>query len=324
MPDVESAGAVYLRPVALGAIGQETGVILEGQPDTPAESQRNPALNYEIATPGYFEAMRIPLKRGRLFDVRDDRRSPRVAVVSESTARRLWPGQDPIGKRLLLPSMIDAKHPHEWRTIVGVVSDVRYRGIDDVRLDFYDAALQAPLEAMTLVVRTTQTTMNVAATVQAEIRRLDPNVVIDGVTTMDAAVDRLLAPWRFSAWTLVVFAAFAFALAVVGLFSLVMLDVTHRQRELAIRLAIGAGRLDLLRSVLEPAAWRLAAGTIFGVAAALAASRALKSLLFGVAAVDAVTYATVVALVVVVVTFASYFPARKAAAVDPATLFTSR
>ena len=319
---VEAVGAVYLRPFALGVIGQETWVILEGQPDTPAASEQNPALNYEIATAGYFDAMRIALKRGRFFDARDDRRSPRVAIVSETAARRLWPGEDPIGKRLLIPSMVDANHPHEWRTVIGVVSDVRYRGIDDVRLDLYDAALQAPLDAQTIVIRTSQDAVSVAAAVQAEARRLDRNVFIDGLTTMDAAVGRVLAPWRFSAWTFAVFATFAFALAIVGLFSMVMLDVAHRQRELAIRLAVGARRADLLRSVLVPAGWRLLGGTIVGAVAALAGSRALNSLLFGIRSIDAMTYASVIALVVSVVALASYLPARRAAAVDPATLFT--
>ena len=322
LPNVDAAGAVYLRPFVLGVIGQETSVILEGQPDTPAASQRNPALNYEVATPGYFQAMRIALKRGRLFDARDDRRSPRVAIVSEATARRLWPGEDPIGKRVLLPSMIDARHPHEWRTVIGVVGDVRYRGIDDVRFDLYDAADQAPLEARTIVIRASQDPVSVAAAVQAEARRLDPNVFIDGLTTLDAAVARIMAPWRFSAWTFGVFAAFAFALAVVGLFSMVMLDVAHRERELAIRIAVGARRLDLLRSVLVPAGWRLLGGTLFGIAAALAGSRALQSLLFGIESIDGGTYAGVIAVVVGVVSIASYLPARKAARSDPTMLFT--
>ena len=121
---------------------------LEGQPNTAAASQRNPALNYEVATPGYFAAMKIGLTHGRLFNDRDDRHAPRVALVSESAARRLWPGQDAVGKRLLIDS-VDPATAREWRTIVGVVNDVSYRGLDDVRLDIYEAASQAASDATT-------------------------------------------------------------------------------------------------------------------------------------------------------------------------------
>ena len=324
LPHVDAAGAVYLRPLALGAIGQETPVLLEGQPDTPAASDQNPGLNYEIATSGYFTTMRIALKRGRVFDARDDARSPPVVILSESAARRLWPGQDPIGKRLLIPDMRTGGRDGRWRTVVGVVADVRYRGLDDVRLDIYEAALQAPIDALTLVVRTSQNPAVVASAVQAEARRLNPDVFIDGVTTMEAVVGQVTAPWRFSAWTFALFAAFAFGLAIVGLFSLVMLDVTHRHRELAIRLALGARRADVLRSVLVPAGVRALAGTALGVIAALAASRTLRSLMFGISTGDRVTYAMVIVVVFAVVAVASYVPARRAACVDPAMLFTDQ
>jgi putative ABC transport system permease protein len=322
LPHVDAAGAVYLRPLALGVIGQETQVTLEGQSGAPAVQGQNPGLNYEIATPGYFTAMGIALRRGRLFDARDDVRSPPVIVVGQSTARRLWPGQEPIGKRVRMPNMLTGAPDARWRTVIGVVDDVRYRGLDDVRLDIYEAALQAPLDALTIVVRTSQNTITATAAVQAAARRLDPAVYIDGVTTMDAAVGRLVAPWRFSAWTFGVFAAFAFALSIVGLFGLVLLEVSGRWHELAIRSAIGAARTDLLATILLPAARRAVAGAALGLAASIAAHRTLRSLLFGIDSIDAVTYAGVIAVVACVVMIASYIPARKAAAVDPLSLFT--
>jgi putative ABC transport system permease protein len=320
LPDVEAAGAVSLRPLALGPIGQETSVILEGQPNTPEAARLNPELNYQVATPGYFPAMRIQLKRGRLFNADDRVRSSPVVLVGESTARRLWPGQDPIGKRVLVPTTTPEGPPNAWRTVVGVVGDVRYRGIDDVRLDVYDAALQSPVPATDLVVRTSGDPRRVAGAVQAAARGLDPRVIVDRLTTMDAIVSRAVAPWRFSVWMFTLFAAFAFMLAMVGLFSLVSLDVAQRRHEFAVRLALGAQRADVLRPVLLAAGRRVLAGVGLGLLGAIISTRGIRSLLFGVEALDTTTYAAVVALVFAVVAVASYLPARRAAETDPLVL----
>jgi putative ABC transport system permease protein len=320
LPDVEAAGAVYLRPLALGPIGAESGVILEGQPDTQQSARLNPTLSYQVATPGYFTAMRIPLRRGRLFNDRDSVASPRVAIVSESTARALWRGEDPIGRRILMPTHSSDGGPNVWRTVVGVVSDVRYRGIDDVRLDVYDAALQAAATAGDLVVRTSRDPLTVAGAVQAEARRLDARVVIDRLTTMDAIVLRAVAPWRFSVWMFTLFAVLAFVLATVGLFSLVSLDVAQRRHEFAVRLAVGAQRGDVRRSVLMSALWRVVPGVAFGVLAAVLGTRAIRNILFGVEPIDLTTYLTVIVLVLAVVTAASWLPAHRAAGIDPLAL----
>ncbi len=320
LPDVEVAGAVYLRPLALGPIGQETGVLLEGQAKTPDAARQNPTLNYQVATPGYFAAMRIQLKAGRLFNAQDRAGSPRVVLVGETTARRLWPGQDPIGTRVLMPTFASEGPESDWRTVVGVVADVRYRGIDDVRLDVYDAALQSPMAATDLVVRTSGDPRRVAGAVQAEARRLDPRVVVDRLTTMEAIVSRAVAPWRFSVWMFTLFAATAFMLATVGLFSAVCLDAAQRRHEFAIRLALGAQRADVLRSVLLVAAWRVLAGIAVGVLIAIAGTRGIRSVLFGVGALDAPTYGAVIALVLAVVAVASYLPARRAADIHPLAL----
>lgn len=321
LPHVDSAGAVVLRPLALGPIGSDIPVALEGQPDTPAVRRQNPGLNHQVATPGYFSAMGIELKRGRLFTTRDDGRAPRVALVSENAARRLWPGQDPIDKRLLMPSFLKPDDPQTaWRTIVGVVSDVRYRGLDDVRLDVYDAALQSPITADDLVVRGSGDLLTLAAAVQAEVRRLDPAALVENVTTLDAIVSRAMAPWRFGAWLFSFFAAVAFVLATAGLFSVVSLDVSQRRHEFAVRMAVGAQARDVISSVLMPAGWRVLAGVTIGVLGAVSATRALRSVLFGVEPLDLATYLTVVIAVCVVVAAASYIPARRAAGVDPLLL----
>jgi len=319
LPEVEAAGAVYLPPLALGPIGQETRVLLDGQPDTPEQRRKNATLNYQIATPGYFDAMRTPLKQGRLFTSHDHGRSPRVAILGESAARSLWPGENPIGKRLFMPTFApDA--PDAWRTVVGVVSDVKYRGINDARLDVYDPALQARQTAAHLIVRTSGDPLQVAAAVRARARELSPQVVIDSMTTLEAVVSRAMAPWRLSAWMLTLFATLAFVLASVGLFSLVSLDLASRRHELAVRLALGASRRDILWTVMTAAGGWAAAGVGIGLIVSTAGTRALRSLLFDVGALDGVTYAAVTLLVIGVVTLASYIPASRAAEIDPNTV----
>jgi putative ABC transport system permease protein len=320
LPKVEAAGAVSLRPLALGPIGEETWVILDGQPDGADSARLNPALNYQVATPGYFKAMRIELRRGRLFTDRDKAESPKVALVGESTARRLWRGEDPIGRRILMPTHSADGGPNVWRTVVGVVSDVRYRGLDDARLDVYDAALQSPSIAADLVIRTSGDPLAVAAAVQAEARRLDPRVVVDRLTTMDAIVSRALAPWRFSVWLFTLFAALAFLLATVGLVTLVSLDVTDRRREFAVRVALGARRRDIELSVLRAALRRIVPAVTLGVIGAAWGNRALRHILFQVNPLDPATYVSVILLVCLVVVAASWMPAHRAARVDPLAL----
>ncbi|MGH9374304.1 MAG: ABC transporter permease, partial [Vicinamibacterales bacterium] len=320
LPDVDAAGAVYLRPLALGPIGQETGVIVEGQPVVLETTRRNPTLNYEIATAGYFHVMRIPLLEGRLFTDRDTVDAPPVAIVSASTARTLWPGRSAIGQRFML-THDQAPPERAWRTVVGVVSDVRYRGIDDVRLDVYDALLQARMEARDVVVRGRGDARRLISAVQTEARRLDSGVLIDGVTTLDNVVARATAPWRFTSWTLSLFAAMAFGLSALGLFSLVSLDVADRRHEFAVRIALGASGEKVVRSVLLSIATRIMPGLLLGVIASAAGTQTLRALLFGVEVLDAPTYGVVVLLITCVTVIAAYVPARRAALVDPLTLF---
>jgi predicted permease len=318
-PGVEAAGAVLLRPLALGPIGSDTLVVLEGQPQLPGTTTRNPPVNYQVATPGYFPAMRIRLKEGRLFDARDTARSPRVILVSERAARTLWPGERPIGKRLLLPSQL-SDGPEVWRTVVGVVSDVRYRGLDDIRLDVYDAASQSGTVAAQVVLRAARDPLTLASLVQSEARRLNPRAVVDGVTTMDAIVARGVAPWRFSLWMFALFALLAFVLATLGLFSLVSLDIAHRRQEFALRVALGARSEDVVRTVMRAAVRQVLAGLGVGVVLAALGTRLVQGLLFDVGRFDLLTYATVIALVLAVVVTASYLPARRAGGANPLAL----
>ena len=210
--------------------------------------------------------------------------------------------------------------PRAWRTVVGVVADVRYRGIDGVSLDVYDPALQVGRPADNIVVRAAGDPLAVAPFVSALAREMDPRAVVDGVTSMEAVVRRAQAPWRLSVSLFLLFGGFAFGLAALGLFGLVALDVAHRRREFAVRLALGASRGAIVRGVLGRAGVRVAAGLAAGLLTALLVTRTMHSVLFEVVPADAVTYASVLAIVLVVVAVAAYVPARRAVRADPREL----
>jgi putative ABC transport system permease protein len=324
MQEIESAGAVYLTPMELGTIGQGTWAVAEGQPDTPETANANPIINYQSATPDYFAAMSIPLLRGRMFNDDDRANSPRVALISEGTAARFFPGQDPIGKRIKAASFNANQRVvgGVWRTIVGVVGNVRYKGLHEVPLDMYDPPAQTTVGTTTsLVVRMKpgyqHQALAIAAAIQTQARQRDPRVLISGIGLLDSVVDNAIAPWRFSAWVFAMFAALAFALSMLGLFSVVSLDVANRRREFAIRMALGATGRQIVGGVFRSAGLRAGAGIAIGVAVAAVATRSLQGLLFGVTLEDRVTYTSVIALVFVVVLVAAYVPARRAGGVDP-------
>lgn len=323
LPEVEAAGAVYLTPMELGSIGHGTWAIAEGQPETPETAQRNPIVNYLSATPDYFQAMGIPLLRGRMLTADDRATSPRVTLISESTAAAFFPNQDPIGRRFQAASF-SGRQGGVWRTVIGVVGNVRYRGLHEVPLDMYDPASQSNAPATSLVVRLEpgqeHRALAVAAAIQTQARHRDPRVLVSGITMLDDVVGKEVAPWRFSAWVFALFAALAFTLAMLGLFSLVSLDVANRRREFAIRMAVGASGSHIVGGVFRSAGLRAGLGITTGIAAALVATRSLQNLVFGIALLDLTTYGIVVALVVVVVAAASYIPARRAARQSPLTL----
>jgi cell division protein FtsX len=206
------------------------------------------------------------------------------------------------------------------RTIVGVVADVRYHALDDVSLDIYDPALQVDNRADNVVVRATGEAGGIAGMVRAIARELDREAIVDEVTTMDAVVGRAEAPWRLATWMFVLFAVLAFGLAAVGLFGLVALDVEHRRREFAIRVALGSTPTAIRRRVLRRAAGHVTVGLAAGFATAAAGTSVMRSLLFGIAPHDAPTYAAVFALVIVVVGMAAWLPARSAGRNDPSAV----
>jgi hypothetical protein len=248
-------------------------------------------------------------------------------LLSESAAAAFFPGQNPVGKRIKAASFNSAEPALDgsWRTIVGIVGSVRYKGIPEVPLDMYDPPAQTTVGTTTsIVVRLKpaheHNALAVAAAIQTQARQRDPRVLVSGIMMLESVVNKEIAPWRFSAWVFALFAALAFALAMIGLFSLVSLDVANRRREFAIRIAVGASGRHIVGGVFRSVGVRAGLGIAGGLAVAAIATRSLRSLLFGVPLIDALTYVAVAALVTVVVAAASYLPARRAATADPLVL----
>jgi predicted permease len=317
LPGVEAAGAIFLRPLEHAGIGTDASILLEGQ--RVEDSEQNPRANYEAVTPGYFEAMSMRMRRGRPFTDADDNRGQQVAIVSEGLARRLWPGQEAVGKQLLRPGAPkDLNGKPMWSTVVGVVADARYRGIADVRFDLYVPYLQNPNDPVKhLMVRTTTDPLVLARAIRAEALRLEPGALAEAATTMEAVVGKAIAPWRFSASTIGFLSALAIIIAILGVYGIVKQSSVERTKEIAVRVALGASSRSIVTLVLREALLVVMAGIAMGLLAAGIASSVMTSLLFDVQALDPITFFAMAVLFSIVALAATYLPARRAARVDP-------
>jgi putative ABC transport system permease protein len=323
VPGVTAAGAIYLRPFEHGPIGMDTNVILEGQPLTSWASSRNPILNWEAATPGYFRAMDIRLLRGRLFNELDTGTSPPVVIVSEALAARLWPGQDPISRRLIAYGAPGDEQQPGWQTVVGVVESARYREVQAPRFDLYLPYRQAPNDVQHFMLRTTGHPLAVVPELRSAVANVDLAVTVDGITTMGQIVSRVLAPWRFSAVVVSAFSILALVFAAIGLAALIAYAVTQRTREIGVRMALGAQARHVVSLLLRDGLWMTAGGLAIGIAVAWTLRRSIESLLFGVSPDDLVTFGAVTVLLLGVAILAAYIPARRAARIDPAITLRS-
>jgi len=315
LPGVRSAAAVLIRPL-WGTVGMDWPFMVEGQSKDDVE--RNPLLNLEAATPGYFRTMGIRLLRGRDFTEGDRDGAPGVVIVSLTLAERYWPGLDPVGKRVKIP-LPDTPYDQEWLTVVGVAGDARYRELQAARLDLYMSYLQVDAGLRHLVVKTEADPLAQAPQVRAELRALDPEATLSDVAGMDEVVARSLAGARFGVQLLGGFAAVALALAGVGIYGVMAHAVTQRTREMGVRMALGAEARDVLRLVVRQGMKPALAGLLLGAAAAAASTRLAGSLFFGVAPTDPATFLGAFAFLGLVALVAIYLPARRASGVDPVT-----
>ena len=319
LPDVTRAGGVYLRPLS-GPIGWDSQPIHRGQdPENPAAWGLNPMLNLEVVTPGYFQAMGIRLVRGRLFGEHDTETAPGAVIVSESAARRLWPGRDAVGQQLRDGSyrVKDSPSAMKWQTVIGVVDDVRYRGLNDVRLDLYLPATQSTNRVQHLMVRTAGSRAGVAASIRDAARTIDPRASVSEATIMSEVIAAESSPWRFLVRIFVSFAVVAAVLTAIGLGAVITLAVASRRRELAIRAALGAGRAQLQATVLREGLWIVMVGAVLGSLGAAALGRSTASILVGVRPHDPVALGTALLLAVSIGILAIWLPARRAAQADP-------
>jgi predicted permease len=318
LPGVQAAGAVYQRPLEYAGIGMDSGYVIEGQRQF-IDSQKNPRANLESITPDYFRAIGTSVVQGRPFTDADTLPAPRVAVVSDGLAQRLWPGQDPIGKRILPPGQgPDEKGQPRWATVVGVVEDARYRGINDPRFDLYLPDAQIPgMRVKHLMVRTTVDAASLTGSIRAQARRLDSTALVENAAVMSSLVERATAPWRFSAWTLALLGLIALTLASFGVFATLSQSVVERTREIGIRVAVGALPHQVAGLVFREGVALTLAGIAVGLAVAMLAGGLLRRLLFEVPAIDVATLGGVATLLGVVSALAVYVPAWRAARLDP-------
>lgn len=313
-PDVEAAAAVMLRPL-WGTIGMDWPYSLEGQ--SAADAARNPLLNMETVSSDYFRTMGIAVRSGRVFSDADVEGQPGVAVVGESLARRAWPGQDPIGQRIKVP-LPQTDYNLKWLTVVGVVSDARYRELKTGRLDFYMSYLQANHRVQHLVVRTRGADpAAVAADIREIVHAVDADLPVDDVVSVRQVVDRALGGPRFAARVFGAFAAVAVLLSALGLYGLLAYSVTRRTREIGVRVALGARPVDVSALVLREGMRLAFFGIALGLCGAGAAAFLLRALLFGVQPLDPLTFAVVPLLLAAVAALACLLPVRRARRVDP-------
>jgi putative ABC transport system permease protein len=317
VPGVVSAAAV--TPVPVGGDGEiATRFTVEGRP-APAPGQK-PRAEYHAVTGGYFETMRIALKKGRTFDAGDRREAPAVAIVNETLAARVFPGENPLGQRLVIGIGTDESDPHTFE-VVGVVGDVRQFGRQVIAPpEIYVPHPQQSWSSMSLVVRTSGDPMSLAGALRGKVTALDSEQAAYNVRPLTELLSDVLAARRFIMALLGGFAILGLALATVGVYGVIAELVERRRGEIGLRLAVGADPSVVLRMVLGQGARLAAAGVTLGLMAAFVATRVLRGLLFGVSSGDPATFAAVSGLLAAAALLASYLPARRAARLDPATV----
>jgi putative ABC transport system permease protein len=319
LPGVESVGGINTLPLS-GARGR-ISFTLEGRSSELGDTS---LADGALATPGYFNALGIELRRGRLFDDHDDATTPPVAVVSEAFVKRFFGGLDPIGKRIAPGGRVQtgggpaqAAAPN-WITIIGVVRDVRTSGIEfEPAATIYRPVWQASNLALTLTVRAGGDPAALSELVRREVHAVDPNEPVFAVRTMDAVIASALAQRRFTMLLLGFFAVTALLLSAIGIYGVMAFVVTQRTHEFGIRMALGARRSEVVRLVLAQGVRLAAAGVVLGVAGAAVTARAIGALLYGVDARDPATFALLSAALTLAALAACYVPARRAVRVDP-------
>ncbi len=311
-PGVESVGAITALPLRGDTFDLGRSVIREGLPEVPENAVNS---NYLDVTTDYFQTLKIPIKAGRAFNDHDNLESPKVAIISDQLAHQLWPGENPIGKRF-----------HVWRDekfsreVVGVVGSTKKSLDEEPFNQTYVPVLQDPnWGSLTFVVRTTGEPTALAGSVREAIRSVDSTLPVYNLKTMDDVVAQSAAPRRLPTQLLSVFAGVAMLLAMLGIYGITSYYVTQRTHEIGVRMALGAQIVDVLKLVLRRAMVLAFVGIGIGIAGAIAVTRYMTTLLFGVKPIDVITFAGVALVLIAVALIACLVPARRAAKIDPLT-----
>jgi len=309
-PGVESAAAVNFLP--LGGSNASDDYLVEGAP-APPPGQGNDG-RYRVCTPDYFTTMRIPILKGRAFTEQDKAGATPVVIVNETLARKHWPGQDPLGKRIRFDAPLD-KAP--WMEIVGVSKDVRHELTLEVTPEFYLPHAQDSWNSMVLVARTKVDPASLAGAIRQNVWAIDKDQPVFDVHTMQEVRSISVGLQTFSSMMIGTFAGIALLLASIGIYGVMAFVVTQRTQEIGIRMALGARRVDVLRLVLTNGMKLAVLGLLIGLAAAWGVTRFFATLLVGVQPTDLLTFSVVSICLLAAAFLACYLPARRATKVNP-------
>jgi predicted permease len=312
IPSVESVATGSDAP--LGG-GNAIFYTAEGQP--PVTAQNRPRAYLHRVSPSFFQTLRIPFVAGRPFQEQEMQDHSNAVIVSENVARRFWPGQDPIGKRI---KDGDPTSDSPWWTIVGVVNEMKYRGLPENPTNDPDLFLpfSERQRGFALLVRTPLAPASVAPSVRKVLHDADSTTVVYNVSTLEQLIERETARSRFTGWLMAIFAASALLLAMIGIYGVMSYAVSRRTQEIGIRVALGAARSDVLKMVVGRGMGLIAIGLALGIAGAAALTRVMSSLLYGVTATDLVSFAAAALVLATVALLACLIPAARAARIHPA------
>jgi len=308
LPGAQSAAVTSSLPLA--GFDSDAGFVIEGRP-APQPNQQ-PVAWYSSVSPDYFRTMGMRLIAGREFTERDNENAPKVVIISEATARRHFPNENPLGKR------IGNGRPDGWIEIVGVTADVKHFGLSqDARVSMFFPDRQQPSRRMVVVARTAADPTSLISALRGAVSAMDKNLAVSNIITMEEITAQSIGQERFTLLLLGIFAALALLLSMAGIYGVMSYAVAQRTREIGVRMALGAEAGNVLRLVIGQGMLLALIGVGIGLAGSLALSRLMKTMLFGVSATDPLTFIGVGVLLALVALVACYVPARRASKVDP-------
>jgi putative ABC transport system permease protein len=313
LPGVQSASAVM--PLPLSGDRFSISFQIEGR---PVARKDEPSADVFISAPNYFRTMGIPIRKGRDFEARDEHKSTPVIIVTESFARQFFPGEDPIGKRIKPGISTWENDESTMREIIGVVGDIRNRALNtEPKPAYYLPQSQVPFTQLIVVAKTANDPHSLVTGATREVRAIDAEVPVFSSKTMEEYISSSVAAPRFNTTLLSIFAAVALVLTIIGLYGVMSYSVAQRTNEIGIRMALGAQSRDVLGLIVKDGLKMVAIGLVLGISGALALTRLLSTLLFGVTTKDPATFVVIAALLSIVAMVACCLPAWRATRVDP-------